>query len=781
MIRQLLCPTVLLCVLTVEPAQANPPVASYIFPAGGQRGTTVKVRVGGLFLHQRCGFEMLGPGVEVSSALHRTRTLWFEGPLLPLPDSQQAEDYPQDMAGEIKVSPAAALGVRHWRLWTSQGATPARMFAIGDLPEVVEDEIEGDPVPVAVTLPVTINGRIFPREDVDLWSFSARKGQSITCAVQAARLGSPLDSRLEILDPQGRPIAENDDGQSADSVLRFTAPADGTYQVRIHDIRFQGGPAYVYRLTVTTDPQVDRVYPLGGRRGSATRFELVGQGLPAEPVTIPLPADGPSAYAHRLAVGDKFTNPFLLELDDLPETLEAEPNDAGSHANPLSVPGVANGRIARPGDVDCWAVTARKGDVFELELHAARLGSPLSGVLTVLDAGSKELARAEGTGAATDPRLRFTAMANGIYVVRVADRFGSRGGPAFAYRLRITPPTAPNFRLQLAADAVTLNRGGQAKLRVTAERLENFAEPITLEIEGLPPGVTVTGTTIAAKQPTTDITFKADTSAPIRVARLTVRGSSKIGEGRVTRTAALSTPRGVPDIDSMLLAVALPTPFKIVGEYDMRWAARGTVHQRRYRLERNGYEGPVEVRLADRQARHLQGVTGPTVTVPAGTTEFGYAIHLPPWMETGRTSRVCVMGAGVIREADGSVYTVSFSSTAQNEQVVAVIEPGRLGLEVNPASLTAVPGGSTSVTVQVARGKGLDGSAKVELIAPTHLSGITAEPAVLAAGQTVGNLRLKFPATPAKLPDGTIVLRATILENGQPVVAEAKVMLSRER
>src|SRR6516162_7992052 len=41
-------------------AAANPPVGSYIFPAGAQRGTKVNVRVGGLFLHQKCGFEMLG-------------------------------------------------------------------------------------------------------------------------------------------------------------------------------------------------------------------------------------------------------------------------------------------------------------------------------------------------------------------------------------------------------------------------------------------------------------------------------------------------------------------------------------------------------------------------------------------------------------------------------------------------------------------------------------------------------------------------------------------------
>ncbi len=53
-----------LCVSAVQTLHANPPVASYIFPAGGQRGTHVAVRVGGLFLHGECGFEMLGGGVS---------------------------------------------------------------------------------------------------------------------------------------------------------------------------------------------------------------------------------------------------------------------------------------------------------------------------------------------------------------------------------------------------------------------------------------------------------------------------------------------------------------------------------------------------------------------------------------------------------------------------------------------------------------------------------------------------------------------------------------------
>ncbi len=116
-------------------------------------------------------------------------------------------------------------------------------FVVGDLPEVIEDEIDGDPVPVEVKLPVTINGRIFPRENVDVWSFTARKGQTITCEVHAARLGSPLDSRLEVRGPAWP--ADRRERRCTSGPTRcvtFTAPADGTYQVRIHDTNRNGGP-----------------------------------------------------------------------------------------------------------------------------------------------------------------------------------------------------------------------------------------------------------------------------------------------------------------------------------------------------------------------------------------------------------------------------------------------------------------------------------------------------------------------------------------------------------
>src|SRR5262245_56349785 len=116
--------TLLALIWGASAARAESPVASYIFPAGGQRGTAVKLRVGGLFLHKSCAFEMLGAGLDYAKKLTRMPTVWFEGPLLHLPDSQRQEDYPKDMAGEVKIAANAELETRYWRLATSQGCTP---------------------------------------------------------------------------------------------------------------------------------------------------------------------------------------------------------------------------------------------------------------------------------------------------------------------------------------------------------------------------------------------------------------------------------------------------------------------------------------------------------------------------------------------------------------------------------------------------------------------------------------------------------------------------------
>ncbi len=784
----------------VSPSFANPPVGLYLFPAGGQRGTTVQVRVGGLFLYDRCGFEMLGPGVEVPSRIDRLPPLFFEGPLLPLPESQQAEDYPRDMSARVRIAADAPLGVRRARLWTSEGAggsleqvrppqTPPTglPFIVGELPEVVEDEIDGDPIPVEVRLPVTVNGRIYPRQDVDLWAFAARKGQTISCEVCSSRLGSPLDASLAVLDATGRVLAENDDANGTDPRLRFTAPADGTYRVRIHDANNKGGPAYVYRLTLTSDPVVERAYPLGGQRGQKVRLQLFGPGVtPASPPTAvgglevqaALPNNGPRDYLFRPVVAGKTLGPVLLDLDDLPEVLKTGDGSA-DQSQAVTVPAMLNGRIAQPGAVDRWSFPARKGEAWALELRADQLGSPLQGVITVLDAQGKQLARAEGTSNQLDPTLTFTAPADGTYTVQVADRFRSRGGPDFAYRLRIGKLPSPDFRLRLVADAVTVKRGGQGKLRLQVERLAGFTGPIAVAVEGLPPGVKVTPATLTGKQPTADLTFAAESTAAIAACRITIRSTATIDNQPVTRTATLLAPRGQREVDSVLLAVALPVPFKVTADYELRLAPRGTVFRRRYHIDRGGYEGPFKVQLADRQARHLQGAHGPVLTIPAGVSEFEYPITLPPWMETGRTCRVCLMTLATIKDGDAE-HQVCYSAIGQNDQIITVVETGRMGLVLEKSSVLAAAGQSVTVPLQVLRGKGLAGPVQVELILGRHVQGVQAEPLTIPADQAHGVLKLRFVGGQIGPFNQPAIIRATLEDPAGPIRAEALLDIARE-
>ena len=85
-------------------------------------------------------------------------------------------------------------------------------LAVGSYPEFIETPGGSSPArPQPVSLPVTINGRIRDEREgagqsTDYFRFSARKGQPLILEVAAQRLGSPLDSFIEIFDSKGQPV-----------------------------------------------------------------------------------------------------------------------------------------------------------------------------------------------------------------------------------------------------------------------------------------------------------------------------------------------------------------------------------------------------------------------------------------------------------------------------------------------------------------------------------------------------------------------------------------------
>ncbi len=87
-------------------------------------------------------------------------------------------------------------------------ASNSIQLALGVIPETTESAAEKTlTAPQAMTLPVTINGRLAAASNQaaeDCYRFAARKGQRLWLEVGAQRYGSPLDAVLEIYDSKGQ-------------------------------------------------------------------------------------------------------------------------------------------------------------------------------------------------------------------------------------------------------------------------------------------------------------------------------------------------------------------------------------------------------------------------------------------------------------------------------------------------------------------------------------------------------------------------------------------------
>ena len=109
--------------------------------------------------------------------------------------------------------------------------------------------------------------------------------------------------------------------------------------------------------------------------------------------------------------------PFIAGT--LPEVMEKEPNDDFKKPHALDGSCVVNGKLEKVGDVDCFAVTLKKGQtlVASLEAHNT-LRSPMDAMLQVLSADGFVLEE-NNDFHGLDPQLAFTAKKDGTYIARV--------------------------------------------------------------------------------------------------------------------------------------------------------------------------------------------------------------------------------------------------------------------------------------------------------------------------------------------------------------------------
>jgi hypothetical protein len=461
----------LLSLLACPGAWAQAPALTHLFPMGARQGTTVTVSLG-------------------AEKLPGDARVWVEG------DGITPGESIKDGRTTLAVAPDARPGVRKLRVLTPQGASVPRPFVVGVLPEINESEPNNAPkAATRLTLPVTVNGQILTRNDPDSYRLSLQAGECLVAAAEARRLGAPTDLVLRLLDARGTELATCEDANDRDPLLAYVAPATGEYVVQAYDVMTNYSSVnadYTYRLTFTTGPYLERALTPAVPRGRRSDVLLSGWNLNGKPGpgTVTQSAAVPTDAGPLLEVTlPGAPNVVSVVTDDQPSMPEREPNDDPAHAQPVDGPTTIAGELGRRGDVDLYRVSASANERFVFTLEAQSLGSPLYGVLTLLDAQGKSLAEAENRDGRRDPVLRWSAATDGEVFLRVRDiGTPARGGPGFFYRLRNTPPRS-TLAVTLTEPSPVLTAGEKLELPLKVVRSDGATAEVEIAVEGLPVGV----------------------------------------------------------------------------------------------------------------------------------------------------------------------------------------------------------------------------------------------------------------------------------------------------
>lgn len=410
----ILCPVLVsalglaLCLPLLAEEPLIPPSVAKISPVGMKRGTTVSFTIEGRSLTDASKVFFDAPGLsgkvtgvaEVPEKITGPRAGEDLEAQVPLGTKQTAQV-------EITAAPDAVPGIHRFRVKTPLGTSNTIVFAVGTLPEVRQAEpsaMESGATPQMVELPATLIGTIPTNGAKDTFQFDGKAGEDIVFRVMASELGSKLTAMITLSDDAGHVLETSaEDANRRDAELNFKLPHAGQYRVSITDRDLGGGADYFYRMDAGDLPYVTSVFPLGIPAGQASQVTIRGVnlgGLQQATVAAPAKAEGWSTMPLGAVGKVRPINEVKLAVGNEPEIQEQEPNDTIANAQVVSLPVTINGHIdseTKQGgtpDEDYFRFHARKGERLNIDVAAARLGSPLDSVIEVLDGQGNSIPRA---------------------------------------------------------------------------------------------------------------------------------------------------------------------------------------------------------------------------------------------------------------------------------------------------------------------------------------------------------------------------------------------------
>jgi hypothetical protein len=526
-------------------AQNGPQLLS-VFPPGARAGQTVEVT-------------LAGHGFDGNEKLLFSAKGFTAEPVGPATVTKQPPQGQPSATVKFKVTaPKDATGTCDVRLVTKSGLSNPRAFVVSEMAEVNEAEPNNDVGQAQkIELDTTVNGVISTPTDVDYVTFRAKAGQNVVVYCLTTSIDSKMHADLMVSGPDGKQLASNRGYRGGDAVLDFKAPVDGDYLVRVSQFAYTtGGFDHFYRLTVTTGPWTEAIFPPAFRdKARVVRYERADQENDTHP-DFRRPDGRRFRTRGATIVGDEDKHKERLEVDHVIRPSAAMldaisfggvdgnlvlwaqgtivrdnlENSTPDKAQAVAPPCDIAGRIAKKSERHWYSFAAKKGDVWTLEVFAERIGSPVDAYFVLTDAQGKVITE-QDDGADTlspnqfytksdDPgRYRFAVPADGTYKVMVSTReAGVQFGVRDQYVLRIAKEH-PDFRLAVMPmtphllDAGTLAKGGAAVFAVYVFRFDGFNDPIELSVTDLPNGVKCPPQVIGAGQTRGVFVLTADKDA----------------------------------------------------------------------------------------------------------------------------------------------------------------------------------------------------------------------------------------------------------------------------
>jgi hypothetical protein len=744
------CLLALCAVLTLhDSTQAASPSLGGISPRGIQRGVESTLTFNGGRLADAQEILFYSPGIEVI----------------------KLEPTDGNVVATVKVLDNCRLGQHVAQVRTATGVSEYRTFYIGPYGPTEEKEPNSEfTAPQPITLNTTVNG-VVQNEDVDYYSIEVKKGQRIAVEVEGMRLGTTLfDPYVAILNSKRFELSSADDSPlvKQDAVASAMASEDGTYIIEVRESAYGGNGNCRYRLHVGTFPRPTAVYPAGGKLGESIEVTFLGDASGPLKRTFQLPSEPQDLFGLEASDGDAVApSPNSFRLFEHGNAFEAEPNNEIAEATPVELPLAFNGIIEKPGDIDCFKFTAKKGASYEVECYARRIRSGLDAVMNIYYADGRGIAGNDDSRG-PDSYFRFNVPEDGEYVVRVTDHLGA-GAPDYVYRIEMVPPrTSLSVSIPRVArysqyrQWIVVPRGNKFATLLTASR-GSFGGDLVINDDNLPAGITILNKTMPANMNTMPLILEAAIDAPIggSLVDFTARhadesqnisgGYSNVGD--FIRGAPGQSVYWQVNVNRLPICVVEEVPFTLeIVQPKVPIVRDGTMQLKVVAHKKEGWDEQINVQLPFRPP----GISASSsINIPKGQNEAGYPItanggaQIKSWI-------IYVIGSA---DAGGTVWVSSQPATLEVAERYVGVAMLRAATE---------QGIETEIVCNFTHNREFPGVAKVQLL------GLPAGATTVEMEITKDTKELVFPiAVTKETRDGThknIFCRVLITENGEPVM-----------